>query len=73
MFELLTKLIVFFLNFLVEVDLDDVRKEWVSSTGQLHIKNIAEHYGVYEHLFGYAYFYPRIPLNIKVSSLRSNN
>ncbi|KAG4074379.1 hypothetical protein HA402_008788 [Bradysia odoriphaga] len=48
------------------VDLNDVKTEWLSSNGQRHIKEIASHYGVFEHLFGkYAYFLPRVPLTIK--------
>lgn len=39
-------------------------KEWLASHGQQHIKQIASHFGVYEHLFGDAYFYPRVNLNV---------
>lgn len=46
--------------------MDRVKENWLESEGQFQIKSIAQHYGVYEHLFGYAYFLPRIPLDIKV-------
>lgn len=47
------------------VDLNDVKTEWLASDGQHHIRDIANHYGVFEHLFGkYAYFVPRVPLNV---------
>lgn len=54
--------------FLVTIDLDQVRSDWQKSDGQYHIKAIATHHGIYEHLFGYAYFLPRVPLDIKVST-----
>lgn len=47
--------------------MDLAQKEWIETNGQTQIKNIAQHYGIYEHLFGRAHFLPRIPLNIKVS------
>ncbi|CAH1119559.1 unnamed protein product [Phaedon cochleariae] len=46
------------------VNMEDVDKEWITTAGPLQIKGIAEHYGVFEHLFGDAYFYPRVPVNI---------
>lgn len=49
---------------LVIVDLEDHKKEWLVSTAPEQIKIIADHYGVFEHLFGDAYFCPRIPINI---------
>ncbi|XP_018576747.1 39S ribosomal protein L38, mitochondrial [Anoplophora glabripennis] len=46
------------------IDLDEVKQEWNKTAGPYHIKQIADHYGIFEHLFGDAYFYPRVPLNI---------
>lgn len=54
------------MTFLVNVDSDKVKEDWLESDGQFQIKSIAQHYGIYEHLFGYAYFIPRITLDIKV-------
>lgn len=48
----------------MEIDLKKTRNEWFKTTGQFHIKAAVEHYGVYEHLFGDAYFFPRVPLNV---------
>lgn len=43
-----------------------MKSEWQKTAGPLHIRKIAEHYGVYEHLFGpYAYFVPRVQMNIE--------
>ncbi|XP_050070016.1 39S ribosomal protein L38, mitochondrial [Anopheles maculipalpis] len=50
----------------LEVDLEQVRDDWLKTSGPFHVKRIAEHYGVFEHLFGRsAYFVPRIELNIQ--------
>lgn len=52
------------LLFVVAINLDEVRKVWLTTTGNHHIKQIADHYGVFEHLFGDAYFFPRVPLQV---------
>lgn len=55
-----------FLFVLVDVDVDEVQKEWEESgLASSHIKTIAEHYGIFSDLFGDAYFFPRVPLNIE--------
>nr|XP_023011509.1 39S ribosomal protein L38, mitochondrial-like [Leptinotarsa decemlineata] len=46
------------------IDLEETKKEWMKTVGPNHIKNISDHYGVYEHLFGDAYFYNRVPLSV---------
>jgi hypothetical protein len=57
------------ISFLVDIDLDATKSEWLKTAGPFHIRRIAEHYGVFEDLFGkYAYFTPRINLDIKVSN-----
>jgi len=40
------------------VDLDEVRYVWLNTVSAYHIKSMAEHYGVFQDLFGDAYFYP---------------
>lgn len=50
--------------FVVRIDLEASKKEWLSSQGPQHIKVIAEHFDIYKHLFGDAYFYPRVILNV---------
>ena len=50
--------------FLVVLNLEDVRKDWLDAEGSHQIRTIAEHFGVFEHLFGDAYFYPRVPLDV---------
>lgn len=42
-----------------------VHDEWLKTSGPLQIKRIAEHYKVFQHLFGDAYFVPRVSLDIK--------
>ena len=51
-------------DFVVQIPLDEVYDEWVKFEGPAHLKRIADHYGIFEHLFGDAYFYPVAPLNI---------
>lgn len=49
---------------LVEVSLDECHEEWLFSEGPRYIRRVAEHYSIFEHLFGEAYFYPVTPLSI---------
>lgn len=37
---------------------------YVKTTGQHDLRLLADHYGVFEHLYGSAYFVPRVPLTI---------
>lgn len=54
------------LLFSVEINLEETKQEWLRTAGPFHIRSIAEHYGIFEHLFGkHAYFTPRINLDIK--------
>lgn len=48
----------------VIIDLDKVQRTYVKTTGQHDLRLLADHYGIFEHLFGSAYFVPRVPLNI---------
>uniref|UniRef100_U5ERQ6 Large ribosomal subunit protein mL38 n=1 Tax=Corethrella appendiculata TaxID=1370023 RepID=U5ERQ6_9DIPT len=48
----------------LNVDLQNVKSEWYKTGGPYQIKKIAEHYGVFEHLFGAAYFIPQVKLDI---------
>lgn len=45
-----------------------MKKDWLKTSGPFHVKRLAEHYGVFEHLFGSAYFVPRINLQITFSN-----
>ncbi|KRT83841.1 hypothetical protein AMK59_3674, partial [Oryctes borbonicus] len=51
------------------LDLDEVQNEWLYTEGPTHIKTIADHYGVYQDLFGDAYFMPRVPLKVSFGDL----
>lgn len=53
--------------FSVKVDLNAVHDEWLKTSGPLQIRRIADHYKIFEHLFGDAYFVPRVSLDIKYS------
>ena len=50
----------------MHVDLNQVKQDWLNTNGPFRIRKLAEHFGVFEHLFGkYAYFTPRVFLDIK--------
>lgn len=50
----------------MNVSLENVETEWKESgLASQHIKIAADHYGIFSHLFGDAYFYPRIMLDIE--------
>lgn len=51
------------LFFVVRIDLDKAKEEWWHLSGPSQIRTIAEHYGIFEHLFGDAYFTPVVPLH----------
>lgn len=51
-------------NHQLQVNLENVRTEWLKTLGPLHKKQIADHYGIFEHLYGEGYFVPH--LNIEV-------
>ncbi|KAL9696191.1 hypothetical protein quinque_015476 [Culex quinquefasciatus] len=46
------------------VDPELVRRDWLKTSGPFHVQRLAEHYGVFEHLFGAAYFIPRVNLKV---------
>ncbi|VVC32558.1 Phosphatidylethanolamine-binding protein [Cinara cedri] len=51
-------------NNTLPVSLDEISNEWSKTNAPLHIKKVAEYYGVFEHLFGDADFTPYIQINI---------
>lgn len=55
---------LFYFYFLVTVPLEESYEEWLITEGPQHIRRIAEHYGVFQHLFGDAYYYPVTPMKI---------
>lgn len=46
------------------VDLQTVREDWMRTDASFHVHRIAKHYGVYDDLYGDAYFMPTVPLNV---------
>lgn len=46
------------------VSLHEISNEWSKTNAPIHIKKVAEYYGIFEHLFGDAYFTPYININI---------
>ncbi|XP_055610590.1 39S ribosomal protein L38, mitochondrial [Uranotaenia lowii] len=52
----------------LKIDAEKVRTDWLKTSGPFQIKTLAEHYGIFEHLFGAAYFVPRVDLKITFNS-----
>ncbi|XP_011860991.1 PREDICTED: 39S ribosomal protein L38, mitochondrial [Vollenhovia emeryi] len=46
------------------VDLRTVREDWLRTDGPFHAHRLAKHYGVYDDLYGDAYFMPTVPLDV---------
>lgn len=49
---------------LLKVDLDAVQQEWETTGAPSHIQVLASHYGIFNDLFGNAFFVPRVYLHI---------
>ncbi|KAM7349769.1 mitochondrial ribosomal protein L38 isoform 1-T2 [Cochliomyia hominivorax] len=47
------------------IDLDEVQRDYANTTRGYDLRIIADHYGIFEDLFGAAYFVPRVNLNIQ--------
>lgn len=51
---------------LVKIDLSVVKDDWIKSGGPFQVRKLAEHYQIFEHLFGkHAFFTPRVSMDIK--------
>ncbi len=48
----------------MNIDLEKLKEDWLQGSAPQHIHKIANHYGIYEHLFEDGYFYPVVPLFI---------
>ncbi|XP_046734605.1 39S ribosomal protein L38, mitochondrial [Diprion similis] len=48
----------------LRIDLDETEKIWQETSGAYDCRKIAEHYNIFQDLYGDAYFTPRVPLNI---------
>lgn len=58
---------------LVPVSLDEVSNIWSETNAPLHIKKLAEYYGIYKDLFGDAYFTPYTQMDISYECNNSKN
>ncbi|KAK2582346.1 hypothetical protein KPH14_004682 [Odynerus spinipes] len=48
----------------INIDLDKIKEIWWKTNAPDHICRIAKHYGIYQDLYGDAYFLPTVPLQI---------
>lgn len=46
------------------IDLEEVKRDWVKTSGPYQIKEVADHYGVFNDLFGDAYFAPQVYIDV---------
>ncbi|GFS80142.1 39S ribosomal protein L38, mitochondrial [Nephila pilipes] len=51
-------------NTIQKLDLAEVKKDWLESEGLTALKNIADHYGIFTHLYHHGYFTPCVPLSV---------
>ncbi|CAK1540538.1 unnamed protein product [Leptosia nina] len=51
-------------NHQLVIDLEESKKVWLETLGPHHKKQIADHYGVFEHLYGEGFFTPHLNLEI---------
>ncbi|XP_059046394.1 large ribosomal subunit protein mL38 isoform X1 [Achroia grisella] len=51
-------------NHKLELDLTKARIEWLKTAGPNQKKQIADHYGIFEHLYGEGYFIPFVNLDV---------
>lgn len=49
----------------VDINLEEVKQEWLHTTGPHQVMKLAKHFGIFDHLFGQAYFMPLVPLDVK--------
>lgn len=49
----------------MNIDLEEVKREWVQTSGPYQVLKLAQHFGIFDHLFGRAYFMPLVPLEVK--------
>ncbi|XP_053612666.1 large ribosomal subunit protein mL38 [Plodia interpunctella] len=52
-------------NHKLSIDLSEARSDWLKTISPYHKRQIAEHYGVFEHLYGEGYFIPFMNLDIQ--------
>lgn len=56
-----------FIYFTAPLNSEEVRKVWLETTSPYDIRKIADHYGIFQDLFGNAFFFPIVPLEINYS------
>ncbi|XP_041988293.1 39S ribosomal protein L38, mitochondrial [Aricia agestis] len=48
----------------LHLDLDQAKKDWLLTLGPQHKQQVADHYGIFDHLYGEGYFTPYLNLDI---------
>lgn len=48
----------------MKIDLEKTKEDWLLTNAPEHTRKVAEHFGIFENLYGDAYFHPVLPLSI---------
>ncbi|XP_013782939.1 39S ribosomal protein L38, mitochondrial-like [Limulus polyphemus] len=48
----------------LRISLEEVKEEWKNTVGPHHVREVAEHYGIFQDLFDHAYFTPYVMLDV---------
>ncbi|KAK1118499.1 hypothetical protein K0M31_014810 [Melipona bicolor] len=51
----------------LSLNLEEARKIWLETTSPYNVRTIADHYSIFQDLFGNAFFFPVVPLEINYS------
>lgn len=51
-------------NGTLRIQYEEARQEWRKTYAQLHVKEVADHYGVFKDLYEFGFFHPVIPMDV---------
>ncbi|XP_054714367.1 39S ribosomal protein L38, mitochondrial-like [Uloborus diversus] len=49
---------------ILKINISQVENDWKRKEGFSHLKSVANHYGIFHHLFDHGYFTPCVPLDV---------
>lgn len=51
-------------NGTLRIQYEDARQEWKQTHAPVHVKDVADHYGVFKDLYEFGFFHPVVPMDI---------
>lgn len=51
-------------NGTLRIQYEDVRQEWKQTHAPMHVKDVADHYGVFKDLYEFGFFHPVVPMDV---------